>query len=235
MKISVIIPCFNEENTIIKILKKVNEQRKIFDLEIIVSDDGSVDKTIKLLEEKKELYDKLVKSKKNSGKGSAIKKGLELSEGEIIIFQDADLEYDPNDFIKLIRPFLENEADVVYGSRFIGSSAHRVIYYSHRVANFLITNLVNIFTNINYTDVETGYKVFRKKILDQIDLNEKSFGIEIETTMKISKLNPKIFEVGISYNGRTYADGKKITFKDGIIAIWLIFKYFFNFSNKKPG
>ncbi len=234
MKISVIIPCFNEENTIIEILKKVNEQKKKFDLEIIVSDDGSVDKTIKLLEEKKELYDKFVKSKKNSGKGSAIKKGLELSEGEIIIFQDADLEYDPNDFIKLIRPFLENEADVVYGSRFIGSSAHRVIYYSHRVANFLITNLVNIFTNINYTDVETGYKVFRKKILDQIDLNEKSFGVEIETTMKISKLNPKIFEVGISYNGRTYAEGKKITFKDGIIAIWLIFKYFFNFSNKKP-
>ena len=232
MKISVIIPCYNEENTIIEILKKVNNQKKIFDIEIIVSDDCSTDKTINLLEENIELYDQLVKNKKNSGKGSAIKKGLELSKGEIVIFQDADLEYDPNDFAKLIKPFIENQADVVYGSRFLGSSAQRVIYYSHRVANFLITNLVNIFTNINYTDVETGYKVFKKSILDSIDLKEQSFGIEIETTMKISKLNPKIFEVGISYDGRTYAEGKKITFKDGLIAVWLVFKYFFQFSNK---
>ena len=233
MKISVIIPCFNEENTIIEILKKVNNQKKNFDIEIIISDDGSTDSTINLLEKNAELYDELVKNKNNSGKGSAIKKGLELTKGDIIIFQDADLEYDPNDYTKLIKPFLESQADVVYGSRFLGSSAQRVIYYSHRVANFLITTLVNIFTNINYTDVETGYKVFRKSILDTIDLKEKSFGIEIETTMKISKLNPKIFEVCISYNGRTYAEGKKITFKDGLIAIWLIFKYFSKSSNKK--
>ncbi len=233
MKISVIIPCFNEENTIIEILKKVNKQKKNFDIEIIISDDGSTDRTINLLDENIDLYDKLVKNKNNLGKGSAIKKGLEITKGDIIIFQDADLEYDPNDYVKLIKPFIENQADVVYGSRFLGSSAQRVIYYSHRVANFLITSLVNIFTNINYTDVETGYKVFRKSILDTIDLKEKSFGIEIETTMKISKLNPKIFEVGISYNGRTYAEGKKITFKDGLIAIWLIFKYFSKSSNKK--
>lgn len=233
MKISVIIPCFNEENTIIEILKKVNQQKKIFDIEIIISDDGSTDRTISLLNENTELYDELVKNKNNLGKGSAIKKGLEVTKGDIIIFQDADLEYDPNDYSKLIKPFIENQADVVYGSRFLGSSAQRVIYYSHRVANFLITTLVNIFTNINYTDVETGYKVFRKSILDSINLKEKSFGIEIETTMKISKFNLKIFEVGISYNGRTYAEGKKITFKDGLIAIWLVFKYFFKNLNKK--
>jgi glycosyltransferase involved in cell wall biosynthesis len=229
MKISVIIPCFNEENTIIEILKKVNKQKKNFDIEVIISDDGSTDRTINLLDENIDLYDKLVKNKNNLGKGSAIKKGLEITKGDIIIFQDADLEYDPNDYGKLIKPFIENQADVVYGSRFLGSSAQRVIYYSHRVANFLITSLVNIFTNINYTDVETGYKVFRKSILDSIDLKENSFGIEIETTMKISKLNPKIFEVGISYNGRTYSEGKKITFKDGLIAVWLVFKYFFKF------
>jgi glycosyltransferase involved in cell wall biosynthesis len=229
MKISVIIPCFNEENTIIEILKKVNKQKKNFDIEVIISDDGSTDRTINLLDENIDLYDKLVKNKNNLGKGSAIKKGLEITKGDIIIFQDADLEYDPNDYGKLIKPFIENQADVVYGSRFLGSSAQRVIYYSHRVANFLITSLVNIFTNINYSDVETGYKVFRKSILDSIDLKENSFGIEIETTMKISKLNPKIFEVGISYNGRTYSEGKKITFKDGLIAVWLVFKYFFKF------
>ncbi len=232
MKISVIIPCYNEENTIIEILKKINIQKKNFDIEIIISDDGSTDKTINLLKENTDLYDQLVENNKNSGKGFAIKKGLELSKGEIVIFQDADLEYDPNDFEKLIKPFIENQADVVYGSRFLGSSAQRVIYYSHRVANFLITNLVNIFTNINYTDVETGYKVFRKSILDSINLKEKSFGIEIEITMKISKLNLKIFEVGISYNGRTYAEGKKITFIDGLIAVWLVFKYFFKSSRK---
>tara|TARA_B100001093_G_C26711104_1_gene963440 strand:+ start:210 stop:917 length:708 start_codon:yes stop_codon:yes gene_type:complete len=232
MKISVIIPCYNEENTIIQILRKVNNQKKKFDIEIIVSDDGSNDKTISLLEENIDLYDKIMKSEKNLGKGSAIKKGLELCDGEIIIFQDADLEYDPGDYAKLIRPFIENEADIVYGSRFLGSSAQRVIYYSHRVANFLITNLVNIFTNINFTDVETGYKVFKKSILSSIDLKEKSFGIEIETTMKISKLKLKIFEVGISYNGRTYAEGKKITFKDGLVAVWLVFKYFLNYSKK---
>ena len=137
------------------------------------------------------------------------------------------MEYSPEDYEKLVKPFIKNNADVVYGTRFQGSSEHRVIYYSHRVANFIITNLVNLFTNINFSDVETGYKVFKKSILKSIKLNEKSFGIEIELTMKVSKLKPKIFEVGISYNGRTYEEGKKITMKDGIIAILLVFKYFF--------
>ena len=226
MKVSVIIPAFNEEKTIIKLLNNVNQQKKNFDLEIIVSDDGSNDNTKKLLKENKSLFDNLVENSKNEGKGAALKKGIEVASGDIILFQDADLEYNPEDYDRLLKPFFNSDADVVYGSRFSGSSAHRVIYYSHRVANFLITSLVNIFTNINFSDVETGYKVFKRSIIENISLKEKSFGIEIEITMKISKIRSKIFEVGISYNGRTYSEGKKITIKDAFIAVYLIFKYF---------
>ncbi len=226
MKVSVIIPSFNEEKTIIKLLNNVNRQKKKFDLEIIVSDDGSNDNTKKLLKENKSLFDNLVENSKNEGKGAALKKGIEVASGDIILFQDADLEYNPEDYDRLLKPFFNSNADVVYGSRFSGSSAHRVIYYSHRVANFLITSLVNIFTNINFSDVETGYKVFKRSIIENISLKEKSFGIEIEITMKISKIRSKIFEVGISYNGRTYSEGKKITIKDAFIAVYLIFKYF---------
>ena len=227
MKISVIIPCFNEEKTIIEILKRVNRQKEKLELEVIVSDDGSNDNTIDILEKNKNLYDKLIKNKKNQGKGAALIKGIEIASGELILLQDADLEYNPNDYNKLISPFLNNNADVVYGSRFQGSAAHRLIYFSHRVANMLITMLVCILTNINFSDVETGYKVFKKSLIKKITLNENSFGIEIELTMKFSKMKAKIFEVGVSYNGRTYQEGKKITLKDGFIAIFLIFKYFF--------
>lgn len=227
MKISVIIPCFNEEKTIIEILKRVNIQKEKLELEVIVSDDGSNDNTIDILEKNKNLYDKLIKNKKNQGKGAALIKGIEIASGELILLQDADLEYNPNDYNKLISPFLNSNADVVYGSRFQGSAAHRLIYFSHRVANMLITTLVCILTNINFSDVETGYKVFKKSLIKKISLNENSFGIEIELTMKFSKIRAKIFEVGISYNGRTYQEGKKITLKDGFIAIFLIFKYFF--------
>ena len=232
MKISVIIPCFNENNTIISILEKVNLERKNFDLEIIVSDDGSTDKTKVLLEENSNLYDKLILSEVNKGKGCAIRKGIEASTGDILLFQDADMEYDPKDYSKLIKPFIENNADVVYGTRFISSKPRRVIYFTHRLANFLITTMVNFFTNINFSDVETGYKLLRKEVLRSVKLNENSFGIEIEITMKIAKLNLKIFEVGISYNGRTYDEGKKITFKDGLIAFILILKYFFTSAHR---
>lgn len=228
MKISVIIPCYNEEKTILEILAKVNNQKSKFNLEIIVCDDGSKDRTISIIEENNNLYDKFIKLDQNSGKGSAIQKAITQCTGDIILLQDADLEYDPNDYDKMINPFVTKNADVVYGSRFQGSGAHRLIYFSHRVANFFLTLLTSIMTNINFSDVETGYKAFKSEVLKSIILKEKSFGIEIEITMKISKLKVKIYEVGISYNGRTYAEGKKITIKDGFIAVFLIFKYFFS-------
>lgn len=229
MKISILIPTYNEESYILQTLKKVNEQKNKFDLEIIISDDGSTDQTISLLNNNKNLFDKLIENKKNQGKGCAIKIGLKNCSGEIIIIQDADLEYDPNEFIDLINPFLNNEADVVYGSRFLGNKTKRVLYFNNKIANFFLTMLVNLLTNLNFTDVETGYKAFKKDILKNIELKENSFTFEIEFTMKIAKLKKKIYEVGISYNGRTVEEGKKIKLKDGLLALYCILKYrFFN-------
>jgi glycosyltransferase involved in cell wall biosynthesis len=229
LKISVIIPCFNEENFILKTLKKVNEQKKKFDIEIIVSDDCSTDRSLQLLQENNNLFDRLIESNQNHGKGFAIGKGIESASGEIVIIQDADLEYNPEEYKLLLDPFFKNDADIVYGSRFQGAGAKRIVYYKNRVANFVLTTLVNILTNLNFTDVETGYKVFKKSVLNGIILNEKTFTFEIEFTMKIAKKKLKIFEVGITYNGRTVEEGKKIKLKDGILALYCIFKYrFFN-------
>jgi glycosyltransferase involved in cell wall biosynthesis len=227
MKISIIIPCFNEKNFIIETLVNVNKQKKNFNLEIIVSDDCSSDGTVELLDQNKDLFDKIIKSKNNKGKGHALKEGFKVASGDIILIQDADFEYDPGEYSKIIGPFLNNKADVVFGSRFLGSEPKRIIYFKNRVANFIITLLVNILTNLNFTDVETGFKAFKKNILEQIILNENSFGFEIELTMKIAKLKKRIFEIGISYNGRTIDEGKKIRFKDGLVAIYCIIKYKF--------
>ena len=228
MKISIIVPCFNEEQYIIDTLRRVCEQKKNYDLQIIVSDDGSTDNSVDLLNKNSDLYDKLIISETNKGKGNAIRSAIPYIEGEVTLIQDADLEYDPKDYSIIFNPFLEDGADVVYGTRFGSGKKVRIFYYINRVANFIITNLVNTLTNINFTDVETGYKAIKSKYLKNLNLIENSFTIEIEITMKISKIKPlKIFEVGISYSGRTYEEGKKIKMIDGIKAILAIFKYRF--------
>ena len=232
MKISIVVPLYNEEKTIINILSKIqNEIKKLneFNFEVIIINDGSNDNSKKLLEENSNLYNTLISFNKNRGKGFAIKEGLKKISGEIILIQDADLEYLPHNYKNLLEPFKEYEAQVVYGSRFKSTEASRVLFFWHMIANKIITFCSNIFSNLNLTDVETGYKVFRSDILKKIDLKENSFAFEIEITQKIAKIKPKlrIFEVGISYFGRTYDEGKKIGFKDALSALISIFKHGF--------
>ena len=232
MKISIVVPLYNEERTIINILSKIqNEIKKLneFNFEVIIINDGSNDNSKKLLEENSNLYNTLITFNKNRGKGFAIKEGLKKISGEIILIQDADLEYLPHNYKNLLEPFKEYEAQVVYGSRFKSTEASRVLFFWHMIANKIITFCSNIFSNLNLTDVETGYKVFRSDILKKIDLKENSFAFEIEITQKIAKIKPKlrIFEVGISYFGRTYDEGKKIGFKDALSALISIFKHSF--------
>ena len=225
MKLSVIIPCYNELNTVGIIIDKVISSSD-YDKEIIVIDDFSTDGSRKLLEtlESKKI-DKLILNEKNYGKGYCLKKGIKEASGDIIIIQDADLEYDPIDFPKLIEPIRKGYADVVYGSRFVGSEEKRVLFYWHSLGNKILTTLSNMFSNITLTDMECCYKAFKAEIIKKIDLKEKRFGFEPEVTAKIAKQNIKIFEVGIKYFGRKYADGKKITWKDGFAAIYCIIVY----------
>ena len=225
MKLSVIIPCYNEENTIKKIVQKVRKNISEED-EIIVIDDYSTDNSRVVLNQdiKKDINIQIF-NEKNYGKGYSIKKGIEKSTGDIIIIQDADLEYDPKDYNKLIKPIINNEADVVYGSRFVGSEEKRVLYFWHMVGNKFLTLLSNMFTNLNLTDMEVCYKVFRSEILKKINLEEKRFGFEPEITAKIAKMKIRIYEVGVKYYGRTYLEGKKITWRDGFSAIRCIIKY----------
>ena len=225
-KLSIIIPCYNEEKTIIETINNIKLYSEI-SYEIIIVDDGSKDGTKNLLKNfvKKENI-KLIFKDRNEGKGSAIIEGLKHVTGDITLIQDADLEYSPKDYKLLLRPFLEADADVVYGSRFLGGSGYvRLHYYFHFIANKLLTNFCNIFTNLNMTDMETGYKVFRTEVIKSIYLVEKSFTIEPEITIKLAKKNFKFFEVGISYKGRSYKEGKKITFKDALYALLAIVKY----------
>ena len=225
MKVSIIIPCYNEQSTIKDIINKVNSQSNI-DKEIIVVDDYSQDKTREILQKDlKNNIHKIILNDKNYGKGYSIRKGIENSSGDCILIQDADLEYDPSDYRKLLDPILKNVADVVYGSRFLGTSERRVLYFWHTVGNKLLTLLSNMFSNLNLTDMEVGYKVFKSNVLKEIELEEDRFGFEPEVTAKIAKKNIKIFEVGISYFGRKYSEGKKITWKDGFSAIRCIVKY----------
>ena len=228
MKLSIIIPCFNEDKTIETIFNKVSEFNTL-EKEIIIVDDFSSDGTsiiIKDLQEKNPEL-KFIRHDKNLGKGGAIKSGLKLCTGDLIIIQDADLEYDPTDYNNLIEPFLKSDADVVYGTRFRGGGYIRLHFFWHYVANFLLTLLTNIFTNLNMSDMETGYKIFKSEAIKSINLKENSFGIEPEITMKLAKKNFIFYEVPISYRGRSYADGKKITIKDAFVAVYCIIKYRF--------
>ncbi len=225
MKLSIIISVYNEKNTIGEIVKKIDEVSLDIDKEIIIVDDASDDGTKKIVQNLEGKYIKKAFHKKNKGKGAAIKTALKQASGDIVIIQDADLEYDPHEYAKLLKPIIEDKADVVYGSRFVGSEAHRILYFWHMIGNKFLTLLSNTFTNLNLTDMETGYKVFRRDIISSIILEEDRFGFEPEITAKIAKLKCRIYEVGISYSGRTYEEGKKINWLDGIKTIWCIIKY----------
>ena len=225
MKISIVIPCFNEKNTIEILIDKII-QIKQFDKEIIVIDDFSNDGNTEIL--KNNLKDKItniIYNDKNHGKGYCVKKGIEICTGDIVIIQDADLEYDPKEYDKLISPIINGYADVVYGSRFVGSEEKRILFFWHTVANKILTLVSNMFSNLNLTDVETCYKVFKTELVKKIDLQEKRFGFDPEITAKVAKLKPRIYEVGISYFGRTYEQGKKIGFKDAFVVLKSIIKY----------
>ncbi|MHB8727949.1 MAG: glycosyltransferase family 2 protein [Sulfuricaulis sp.] len=224
--VSIVIPCFNEARTLEDLLDAVRAapvERK----QIIVVDDASTDGTADLIRGKlAEKIDIVVHHKQNQGKGAALRSGIAMATGEILIIQDADLEYDPNEYPHLIKPILDNKADVVYGSRFLGHAPHRVLYFWHYAGNRLLTLVSNMVTNLNISDMETCYKVFRREVIQSVKIEENRFGFEPEITAKISRIpGIRIYEVGISYYGRTYAEGKKIGWKDGTRAFYCILKY----------
>lgn len=232
MKLSVLIPVYNEVETLEEAIRRVRSVR--LPKEIIVVDDGSTDGSRELLmrlgkegkPEKDPLNDlKVFLQPYNQGKGAAIKSGLSHVTGEIVIIQDADLEYDPQDYMRLLDPILAGKADVVYGTRFYGGGPHRVLFFWHYVGNQILTLLSNIITNLNLSDMEVGYKVFRTEVLKNVDLKSKRFGFEPEITVKVAKRQCRVYEVPISYHGRTYAEGKKITWKDGIAAFYFLIRY----------
>ena len=229
-KLSVIIPCYNEEKLVGSILEKVMAVSLInsMDKEIIVINDGSTDGTAEELKKIVALNPSIlvIQQPVNMGKGAAINTALQKITGDIVIIQDADLEYNPNEYNRLLQPIIDGFADVVYGSRFVGNGPHRVLFFFHTIGNKFLTFLSNLFTRLNLTDMETCYKMFRTEILKQVSLKEKRFGFEPEVTAKVSRIkNIRFYEVGISYYGRTYSDGKKIIWVDGFRAIWCILKY----------
>lgn len=224
MKISVVVPVYNERGTVALLLERVREALRGREAEIVVVDDGSTDGTREVLRRIEGI--RLIEHERNQGKGAALRTGFAAATGEVVIVQDADLEYDPREYPKLLEPIEDGRADVVYGSRFLGGP-HRVLFFWHFVANMLLTLLSNMLTNLNLSDMETGYKVFRAEVLKKIRIRSNRFDFEPEITAKVAKLGCRIYEVPISYSGRTYEEGKKIGFRDGLSALWTILKYRF--------
>ena len=224
MKLSIIIPCYNESSTIISLINAV-KQSPVTDREIIIIDDGSKDGTRDILGQLSDPEVRVIFHKVNQGKGAALRTGFQEANGDICIVQDADLEYDPKEFPLVIQPIVEGKADVVFGSRFQSGRPHRVVYFWHRIGNGVLTLMSNFFTDLNLSDMETCYKAFRREVIQSINIRENRFGFEPEVTAKVAKMNLRIYEVGISYYGRTYDEGKKIGWKDGVRAVYCILKY----------
>ena len=224
-RLSVVMPVYNEQDTLDAIVRRVASTT--LKVELVAVDDGSSDRSLEILRglESEGLIDRVIVHERNQGKGAALATGFSAATGDVIIIQDADMEYDPAEYRKLLEPILDNRADVVFGSRFLGGGPHRVLYFWHYVGNKFLTLLSNMFTNINLSDMETCYKMFRREIIQAIEIEENRFGFEPEITAKIARGNYRIYEIGISYAGRTYAEGKKIGWKDGFRAFYAILKY----------
>jgi glycosyltransferase involved in cell wall biosynthesis len=225
MLLSVVIPVYNERETVEQVVDRVRATP--FDVEILLVDDGSTDGTTEIVERLAEQHDAvtLLRTPQNMGKGAALREGFREAGGDIVLVQDADLEYDPADYERLLAPILDGRADVVFGSRFIGGDAHRVLYFWHAVGNRFLTLLSNALTNLNLTDMECCYKVFTRDVVHRLEIRENRFGVEPELAARVARLRCRTFEVGVSYAGRTYQEGKKITWRDGFAAIWCILRY----------